>query len=131
MIKVRFIFELHWSKVVSIPYLLAVSLRSPLGLSAILIVGNMWRSRNHYKNIMSLTESIKIDITKVQILVIIPRRDTFNKKAKQVNKTLKMICKEENIPFISHHGINTMSFTNSTGIVIGFHILNLPMKFSR
>ena len=47
---------------------------------------------------------------------IIARRDTFNLKAKQVNKTLKKICEEENISFISHHGINTSSYLNSRGL---------------
>ena len=59
------------------------------------------------KNIMNLTKKIKTGTTKVAILGIIPRRDTFKQEAKQVNKTLKKICEEENIPFISYHDINT------------------------
>ena len=56
---------------------------------------------------------------KVAISGIIPRRDTFNIKAKQVNETLKKICEEEKIPFISYHGINTRFDTMSSR---GFHL---------
>ena len=36
------------------------------------------------------------DVAKVANSGIIPRRDTFNLKAKQVNETLKKICEENN-----------------------------------
>ena len=52
------------------------------------------------KNIMNLDKNIKSDTTKVAISGIIPRRDTFNHKANQMNQTLKKICEEENIPFV-------------------------------
>ena len=65
------------------------------------------------KNIMNLAKSIKTDTTKVAVSGITPRRDTFNHKAKQVNQTLKKICEEENIPFISHHVINNRFHLNS------------------
>ena len=51
-------------------------------------------------NIMNPAKNIKTDTTKVAILGIIPRRDTFNHKAKQENQTLKKLCEEENILFI-------------------------------
>ena len=35
----------------------------------------------------------------------VPRRDRHNQNAKQVNDILKQSCVDENIPFISHHGI--------------------------
>ena len=41
------------------------------------------------KNIINLPQNIKADSAKVAIPGIIPRRDTFNFKAKQVNETLK------------------------------------------
>ena len=68
------------------------------------------------KNIMNLAKNIKTDTTKVAISGIISRRDTFNHKNKQVNQTLKKICEEENIPFISHHGINSRFHLNSRGL---------------
>ena len=68
------------------------------------------------KNIMNLAKNIKTDITKVAVSGIIPRRDTFNHQAKQVNQTLKKMCEEENIPFISHHGINNRFRLNSRGL---------------
>ena len=43
------------------------------------------------KNIINLAKNIKTDTAKVAISGIIPRRDTFNLNAKQVNKTLKKI----------------------------------------
>ena len=56
---------------------------------------------------MNFVKNFKSDTTKVAVLGIIPRKDTFNCKTKQVNETLKKICEEENIPFIPHHGNNT------------------------
>ena len=67
------------------------------------------------KNI-NLAKNIKTDTTKVAISGIIPRSDTLNHKAKQVNQTLKKICEEENIPFISHHGINNRFHLNRRGL---------------
>ena len=49
------------------------------------------------KNIMNLAKNIKTDTAKVAISGIIPRRDTFNHKAKQLNQTLKMICEKFSI----------------------------------
>ena len=55
------------------------------------------------KNIIKLAKNIKADATKVAILGIIPRRDTFNIKAQQVNDTLKkdMRRRENSIHFES------------------------------
>ena len=68
------------------------------------------------KNIINIAKNIKADTAKVAISGIIPRRDAFNLKAKQLNKTLKKICEEEKIPFISHHVINTHYHLNSHGL---------------
>ena len=68
------------------------------------------------KDIINIARNIKTDTIKVAISGIIPRRDTFNLKAKQENETLKKICKEEKIPFISHHAINTLFHLNSRGL---------------
>ena len=67
------------------------------------------------KNIINLAKNNKTDIAKAAVSGIIPRRDTSNLKAKQVNKALKKIHEEKNIPFISHHGIeiNTRFHLNS------------------
>ena len=56
------------------------------------------------KNIMNLAKSIKTNTTKVAILGIIPRRDTFNFKAKQVNETLreKMTFNSYRIMVLTH-----------------------------
>ena len=65
------------------------------------------------ENNMNLAKNIKTDAAKVAILGIIPRRVSFNHKAKQVNETLKKVCEEENILFISHLGISTRFHLNS------------------
>ena len=65
------------------------------------------------KNIINLA---KADNAKVAISGIIPRRDAFNLKGKQVNETLKKACEEQKIPFILHHGINTRYHLNSRGL---------------
>ena len=68
------------------------------------------------KNIINIAKNIKGDTVKVAISAVIPRMDTFNLKAKQVNETLKKICEEEKIPFISHHDINARFRLNSRGL---------------
>ena len=70
------------------------------------------------RSIINIAKNIKANNVKVAVAIsgIIPRRDTFNLKAKQVNETLKKICEEEKIPFISHHGINTRFYLNSRGL---------------
>ena len=68
------------------------------------------------KDIINIARNIKTDTIKVAISGIIPRRDTFNLKAKQENETLKKICKEEKIPFISYHRINTRFLLNRRGL---------------
>ena len=70
------------------------------------------------RSIINIAKNIKANNVKVAVAIsgIIPRRDTFNLKAKQVNETLKKICEEEKIPFISHHGINTRFHLNSRGL---------------
>ena len=65
---------------------------------------------------MNLAKNIKTDTAEVAVSGIIPRRDTFNLKAKKVNETLKNIYEEVNIPFILHHGINTRYHLNSRGL---------------
>ena len=70
------------------------------------------------RSIINIAKNIKANNVKVAVAIsgIIPRRDTFNLKAKQENETLKKICKEEKIPFISHHAINTLFHLNSRGL---------------
>ena len=55
---------------------------------------------------INLAKKANSDVHKVAISGMIPRRDRHNQKVKQVNDILKQSCVDENIPFISHHGIN-------------------------
>ena len=70
------------------------------------------------RSIINIAKNIKANNVKVAVAIsgIIPRRDTFNLKAKQVNETLKKICEEEKIPFISHHDINARFRLNCRGL---------------
>ena len=67
-------------------------------------------------NIINLVKKVKSDAHRVAISDIVPRRDRHSKKAKQVNDILKQFCVEENIPFISHHGINPRLHLNGCGL---------------
>ena len=67
-------------------------------------------------NIINLAKKAKSGVHKVAISGIIPRRDRHNQKAKQVNDILKHSCVDENIPFISHHGLNPRLHLNGRGL---------------
>ena len=67
-------------------------------------------------NIINLAKKAKPVVHKVAISVIIPRRGRQNQKAKQVNDILKQSCVNENILFISHHGINPSLHLNGRGL---------------
>ena len=66
-------------------------------------------------NIIKLAKKAKSDVHKVAISDIMPRRDRYNKKAKQINDILKQSCVDENISFILHHGINPRLHLNGRG----------------
>ena len=72
---------------------------------------------------LSSTEEIANEITllalsmkekghQIAVLGILPRRDRFSKKAKDVSKCLEIKCKGHNIDFISHTNISTRSHVN-------------------
>ena len=69
------------------------------------------------KIIMNLDKNIKTDTAKVVILGI-SHEEILNLKAKQVNNILKKICKEVNIPFISHYGIKALCYLQSEKICV-------------
>ena len=75
------------------------------------------------KDIINIARNIKTDTIKVAISGIIPRRDTFNLKAKQVNEYLKRICKEEKTPLILHHGSTTRFHLYSCGLHLSEKVL--------
>ena len=75
------------------------------------------------RNIINIAKNIKTDTVKVAISGIIPRRDTFNLKAKQVSKYLKRICKEEKTSLILHHGSTTRFHLYSCGLHLNEKVL--------
>ena len=57
-----------------------------------------------------------IKTEKVETHFILRQLAGFEQKAKQVNGILKQSCIDENIPFISHHGINPRLHYSGRGI---------------
>ena len=56
--------------------------------------------------IINLAKNVKKDTNLVVISGIIPRNDSFNNKANQVNSLLQNECNSRNMPYISHESIN-------------------------
>ena len=57
-------------------------------------------------DIMQLAKSVKTDTNKVAVSSILPRKDKFNNKAKEVNTHLQDICSSNNLPLITHSNFN-------------------------
>ena len=62
--------------------------------------------------ITSLALSVKEKGHQIAVSGILPRGDSFSKKAKNVNDCLEIKCKDHNIDFISNKNINTRSHLN-------------------
>ena len=67
-------------------------------------------------NIINLAKKAKSDVSKVAMSGTIPGRDRHNQKAKQVNDILKQPFVDEDIAFISHHGIDPRLNLNGLGL---------------
>ena len=57
-------------------------------------------------DIIQLAKSVKTDANKVAVSSILPRKDKFNSKAKEVKTHLQGICFSNNLPLITHRDIN-------------------------
>ena len=62
--------------------------------------------------IISLSLSVKEKGHQIAVSRILPRRDRFSKKAKDVNECLEIKCKDHNVNVINHKNINTRSHLN-------------------
>ena len=62
-------------------------------------------------DIMHLAKSVKTDANKAAVSSILPRKDKFNSKTKEVNNIydLQHICSSNNLPLTTH--INIKGFT--------------------
>ena len=63
--------------------------------------------------IVEFATSIKTSENNVVVFSIVPRKDRFNNKAKEVNENLKDKCEEHNLQLIQHHNINPFRHTNA------------------
>ena len=63
-------------------------------------------------DIIQLAKSVKTDANKVAASNILPRKDKFNNKAKEVNTYLQDICFSNNLPLITHRNINSHRHIN-------------------
>ena len=61
---------------------------------------------------MHLPKLVKTDTNKVAVPGILPRKDKFNSKAKEVNTHLQDICSTNNLPLITGSNINPHHHTN-------------------
>ena len=66
--------------------------------------------------IVEFATSIKTSENNVVVFSIVPRKDRFNNKAKEVNENLKDKCEEHNLQLIQHHNINLFRQTNEKGL---------------
>ena len=62
--------------------------------------------------IVQLAKSVKTDTNKVTVSSILPRKDKFNNKVKEVNTYLQDICFSHNLPLITHrnHKLNKYTY---------------------
>ena len=66
--------------------------------------------------IVEFATSIKTSENNVVVFSIVPRKDWFNNKAKEVNKNLNDKCEEHDLQLIKHNNINPLHYTNAKGL---------------
>ena len=82
------------------------------------------------REIINLSNSIKLLIKKVSISGIVPRNDKYEGKPEEVNDILKTLCYENNFYFISHCNKDSYTNTNSKGHHLNYRgIQNLKDNF--
>ena len=72
----------------------------------IIHVGTNDLSKDIANVITQLAKPVKTDANKVAVSSILPRKDKFNSKAKEVKTHLQGICFSNNLPLITHRDIN-------------------------
>ena len=66
------------------------------------------------QSIVDLAKSVANDNLQVTVSSIVPRNDQWSKKAYEINKVLLNLCKDVNIPFISHSAIDAKRDLNNS-----------------
>ena len=67
-------------------------------------------------DILQLSKSAKTDANKVAVSSVLPRKDKFNSKVKEVNIHLQDICSSNNLPLITHSNIKPHQHINVKGL---------------
>ena len=67
-------------------------------------------------DIIKLAKSVKTGANKVAVSIILPRKDRFNSKAKEVNTHLLDICFSNNLSLITNSNINPHRHINVKGL---------------
>mgnify|MGYP001796000317 CR=1 FL=1 len=71
--------------------------------------------------IIDLARNLKTDSNDVMVSGILPRRDKFDHKRKQVYESLKSICSELNFYFINNDNISKDSHLNNSGLHLNYN----------
>ena len=66
------------------------------------------------QSIVDLVKSVANDNLQATVSCIVPRNDQWSKKVYKVNKILLNLCKDVNIPFISHSAIGAKRNLNNS-----------------
>ena len=66
------------------------------------------------QSIVDLAKSVANDYLQVTVSSTVPRNDQWSKKVYEVNKVLLNLCKDVNIPFISHSAIDAKRNVNNS-----------------
>ena len=67
-------------------------------------------------DILQLSKSAKTDANKVAVSSVLPQKDKFNSKVKEVNIHLQDICSSNNLPLVTHSNINPHQHINIKGL---------------
>ena len=67
-------------------------------------------------DILQLSKSVKTDANKVAVSSVLPRKDKFHSKVKEVNIHLQDTCSSNKLPLITHSNINPHQHINVKGL---------------
>ena len=65
---------------------------------------------------MQPAKQVKTDTNKVAVSSVLPRKDKFSSKAREVNSHLQDICSSNNLPVITRSNINPHRYVNVKGL---------------
>ena len=70
------------------------------------------------QSIVDLAKIVANDNLQVTVSSIVPRNDQWSKKVYEINKVLSNLCKDVNIPFISHSAIDCKRNLNNSKLYL-------------